>query len=66
MILIQQTRNQRKNLQGQEGRLPSSREQQEKDKGDILRRESQRIATSCLSMLIQGVTKKPIKEIMRI
>jgi hypothetical protein len=61
MIPIQQS----KNLQEQEGKLPSKKEEQEKIKGDILRRETQRISTSCLNMLIQGATKKQMKEIMR-
>ncbi len=42
-----------KNLQEQEGELPSSKGEQERIKGDLLRRETQRISTLCLNMLTQ-------------
>jgi hypothetical protein len=50
MILIQES----KNLQ-----------EQERNKEDVLRRETQRISTLCLNMLIQGVTKNQMMLIMR-
>jgi hypothetical protein len=61
MILILES----KNLQEQEGKLPSSKGEQERIKGDILMRETQRISTSFLNMLIQGVTKNQMKLMMR-
>jgi hypothetical protein len=62
MILIQES----KNLQEQEGKLPSNKEEQERIKGDVIRRETQRISTLCLNMLIQeGVTKNQMMLIMR-
>jgi hypothetical protein len=61
MILIQES----KNIQEQEGKLPSNKGEQERNKGDVLRRETQRISTLCLNMLIQGVTKNHMMLIMR-
>jgi ABC-type phosphate transport system auxiliary subunit len=54
-----------KNLQEQEGKLPSSKGEQERIKGDVLRRETQRISTLCLNMLIQEATKNQMNLIMR-
>jgi hypothetical protein len=39
----------------QEGKVPSSKGEQERIKGDVLRRETQRISTLCLNMLIQQI-----------
>jgi ABC-type phosphate transport system auxiliary subunit len=61
MILILES----KNLQEQEGKLPSSKGEQERIKGDVLRRETQRISTLCLNMLIQEATKNQMNLIMR-
>jgi hypothetical protein len=54
-----------KNLQEQEGKLPSSKGEQERIKGDVLRRETQRISTLCLNMLTQEVIKNQMNLIMR-
>jgi hypothetical protein len=61
MILILEN----KNLQEQEGKLPSSKGEQERIKGDVLRRETQRISTLCLNMLTQEVIKNQMNLIMR-
>jgi hypothetical protein len=64
-ILVLIIMNQRRNLQGEEEKHPGSNPEQEVDMEDDLRTESQRISTSCHSMLIQVVIKILMEKIMR-
>ena len=67
MSLIQQKEmNQMQNLQEEEEHL-NSKEGQERIKGDVLRKETQRISTLCLNMLTQEEIRMNLMQvIMRI